>query len=194
MYTIRDGRKIKVGSLATEDFPELETYLQQLGHETRQRFGPHSFDLPSIIGQYINPGSYLGYIARDQDTSAIIAYSILKKGFLEHEMERLQSYGLAPDHHNDYTFAPSVSDAWQGKGVGQYVFRHICNELSLMGARRIILWGGVQCSNERAVHYYLKNGFRVLGMFEYNGRNYDMILENLYFKGNSPGMPGLFER
>ena len=194
MFTIKDGRRIQLGRLTPLDYQDLESYLQQLSPETRQRFGPHRFDLSSIIEQYINPGSYLGFIARDEDSGAIIAYSILKKGFLEHERERLQSYGLATDHHNDYTFAPSVSDAWQGKGVGQYVFRHICNELSLMGAQRIILWGGVQCSNERAVHYYLKNGFRVLGMFEYNGRNYDMILENLYFKGNSPGVSGLFGR
>jgi hypothetical protein len=42
---------------------------------------------------------------------------------------------------------------------------------------RIILWGGVQVENKKAVGYYLKNGFSILGQFEYNGANYDMVLD-----------------
>lgn len=45
------------------------------------------------------------------------------------------------------------------------------------GTKRIILWGGVQAGNEKAVSYYLKHGFRTVGQFEHNGNNYDMILD-----------------
>ena len=40
---------------------------------------------------------------------------------------------------------------------------------------RIILWGGVQMDNERAINYYKKIGFETIGQFTYNGENYDMI-------------------
>jgi diamine N-acetyltransferase len=171
--------QIQVRILGPDDFPNLHNYLEQLSAETRLRFGPHPFDLASIIDLYASPDHYRGYIAIDISTGIIVAYSILKKGILAHDRERLQSYGLVLNNNTDYTFAPSVTDAWQGKGVGQLVFRYICSELRLLGAGRIILWGGVQCHNQRAVHYYLKNDFRILGQFEYNGCNYDMIREIL---------------
>jgi GNAT superfamily N-acetyltransferase len=190
LYTCKDGKQIQAGRLTSVDFTDLEIYLQQLGPETRQRFGPHRFDLPSIKHQFTKAGDYLGYIARDPETGNIIAYSILKKGFLEHDKDRLQAYGLTLNNDTDYTFAPSVSDALQGKGLGQRLFQHICTEIKLLGARRIILWGGVQCSNVKAVHYYIKNGFRVIGMFEHSGWNYDMIKENLYIQENSDAGEG----
>jgi RimJ/RimL family protein N-acetyltransferase len=33
------------------------------------------------------------------------------------------------------------------------------------GKRRMILWGGVLADNHRAIRYYEKNGFRLLGRF-----------------------------
>ena len=48
-----------------------------------------------------------------------------------------------------------------------------------VGFRRTGLWGGVQCNNEKAVNFYLKHGFRILGQFEYNGWNYDMVLDSI---------------
>jgi len=41
------------------------------------------------------------------------------------------------------------------------------------------LWGGVQRYNEKATRFYLKNGFKRLGSFEYNGWNEDMMLDIL---------------
>lgn len=170
---------MQIRNLGPEDFTILHNYLEQLSIETRQRFGPHRFDLASIIEQYADPDKFMGYIVIDNCKGNVVAYSIVKKGILEHDSKRLQSYGLILNDNTDFTFAPSVSDDWQGKGVGQFVFRYICSELKKMGVSRIILWGGVQCDNERAVNYYIKNDFRILGRFEYNGCNYDMIREIL---------------
>ncbi len=136
IYTSKDGRQLQIRNLGPEDFTILHNYLEQLSIETRQRFGPHRFDLPSIIEQYADPDKYLGYIAIDNSTGNVVAYSIVKKGILAHDRERLQSYGLHLDDISDYTFAPSVADDWQGKGVGQFVFRYICSELKKMGAEQ----------------------------------------------------------
>lgn len=107
----------------------------------------------------------------------IIAYSVLKAGYLEHDRQRLESYGLQLSHTSDCTFAPSVADSWQGMGIGNGLLRFIIPDLKAMGISRIILWGGVQMDNEQAVTYYVRNGFKILGRFSYNGENYDMALE-----------------
>ena len=117
------------------------------------------------------------YIAENSDNNRIIAYAIIKKGYLLYDASRLSSYGLHLSEKSDCTFAPSVADAWQSRGMGSKLFEYILQDIRQKGFTRMILWGGVQSNNEKAVQFYLKYGFRVLGEFEYKGRNYDMIKE-----------------
>jgi len=173
----KNNKSVLLRKLTSDDIEKLSYYLQNLGPDTIKRYGPHGFDKQSIIELYQNQDQYTGYIAEDSATSEIIAYSIIKTGYLEHDGYRLQSYGLIPDEITDCTFAPSVADQWQSQGVGNSLFHFMLSDLKSKGFRRIILWGGVQSSNQKAVNYYLKNGFIKLGQFEYNGQNDDMILE-----------------
>jgi diamine N-acetyltransferase len=173
----KDNRNVLLQKLTANDFEELSDFLLNLSQKSKKRFGPHSFDGKSIAEVYSDSARFKGYIARDAETLAIIAYSILKIGFLEHDSLRLRSYGLTLDSKTDCTFAPSVADSWQGIGIGNSLFSFIIADLKAIGIKRIILWGGVQCTNTRAVNYYLKNGFTTLGQFEYNGLNYDMICD-----------------
>ena len=164
-----------IRQLTTADLNPLLDYLHGLSGETKQRFGPHPFDHESVSGLLNRPDEYAGFIATDPETNRIIAYSIVKLGFLEHDRPRLESCGLHPDALTDATLAPSVADEWQGKGVGTRMFHEISDWLKTKGVQRIILWGGVQCNNDRAVRYYQKLGFTLLGEFEYYGRNFDMV-------------------
>ena len=173
----KNSKEVFLQRLGTGDFDRLYNYLQQFGPDTVRRFGPHQFDRQSINDLFIGSDNHIGYIAVDAETSVIIAYSIIKLGYLEHDSSRLLSYGIIPDHKTDCTYAPSVADAWQSLGVGNSLFGFILSELKATGIKRIILWGGVQCDNHKAVNFYLKNGFRIMGQFEYNGQNYDMISE-----------------
>lgn len=173
----KNNKSIILRKLTFNDLDQLVEYLQHLGPETLKRFGPHGFDKQSVSELYQNPDQYTGYIAINAETSGIIAYSVIKSGYLEHDGYRLQSYGLTPDEKTDCTFAPSVADQWQSQGIGNSLFHFLLSELKARGFRRIILWGGVQSDNYKAVNYYLKNGFIKLGQFEYNGMNDDMILE-----------------
>ena len=163
--------------LCDSDTGHLCDYLQGLGAVTKSRFGPHGFDKQSILDFYKQPNEYLGYIGADVLSGTIIAYSVLKIGYLQHDSFRLQSYGLVPDHQTDCTYAPSVADLWQSCGVGNALFRYLLSDLQSKGIKRIILWGGVQSDNGKAISFYLKNGFKRLGRFEYNGSNDDMMLE-----------------
>jgi diamine N-acetyltransferase len=172
----KNNKQLLLRKLEHEDFNKLYIYLQHLGPDTIKRFGPHAFDEPTITMLYQKQDEYLGYIALDEETSEIVAYAIIKLGYLEHDRSRLESYGMGLDTITDCTFAPSVADQWQSIGIGKLLFDFILGDLKPRGIKRIILWGGVQYDNEKAVKFYLRNGFRVLGKFEYNGWNVDMIL------------------
>jgi diamine N-acetyltransferase len=160
--------------ITADDLENLLLYLHQLSPDSRKRFGPHRFDMDTLSQLYKKSNDHIGYIAVEENSGKIIAYAVLKKEFLEHDSQRLHSYGLQPDHNTDCTYAPSVADHWQGRGIGTGLFKYILFDLKKMPFLRIILWGGVQADNERAVRYYLNNGFTILGKFQYNGNNFDM--------------------
>lgn len=173
-FETKDNRQVCIRRLHLNDLDNLYNYLQTLSAETKRRFGPHNFDRGSLT-EFYESNMHLGYIALESDTNDIIAYSILKIGFLEHDRNRLESYGMILDNKKDSTFAPSVADLWQGYGIGNHLFNYTLSDLVTNKIERIILWGGVQVVNERAINYYKKIGFETIGQFTYNGENYDMI-------------------
>jgi diamine N-acetyltransferase len=174
---LENFRQIILRSVIPEDLDDLYGYFSRLSSGTLRRFGPHPFDRKSLSDIYESQGNMLGYIALEAVTSEIIAYTVVKPGYLEHDCPRLRSYGLTLDKLTDCTLAPSVADAWQGKGVGSSLFDFILADLKKRGLKRVILWGGVQSDNLAAVGFYRKKGFRELGQFEYQGWNLDMILD-----------------
>jgi diamine N-acetyltransferase len=111
IFKTRHNKKVLLSKLTSADFEQLCSYLQQLSNDTKRRFGPHLFDRQSIIDFYKNPEKMIGYIAKDMATEIIVAYSTIKIGYLHHDYDRLQSYGINPNSETDSTFAPSVADA-----------------------------------------------------------------------------------
>jgi GNAT superfamily N-acetyltransferase len=171
------GKTVELRGLKYSDIPALADYLHALSQETRTRFGPHGFDSASVQAVFSDGSPHLGYIALDKTSGRMVAYAIIRKGFLPHDAPRLASYGLQLDEHADATYAPSVADHWQGLGLGTRLFQYILEDLRQRSTKRIILWGGVQQTNEKAVRYYQRLGFRTLGAFEYHGLNLDMVLD-----------------
>ena len=162
--------------LNDHDLDRLTTYLHHLSDETKKRFSPHPYDKSSIIKFYSWPNDNAGFVAMDPKQTEIIAYAIIKYGYLQDDKQRLESYGLEPDKMKCGTYAPSVADAWQGLGIGKAMLGYILNWLKAAGIEYIILWGGVQTNNENAINFYTKAGFKTLGSFEHFGTNYDMML------------------
>jgi GNAT superfamily N-acetyltransferase len=148
-----------------------------LGKETRGRFAPHSFDRAALEQLFAIPGNHQGFITEDQDNGGILAYAVVRKGYLDHERERLALYGWQCDEHTDGVYAPSVADGWQGQGLGSRLLERVRKELRHQGIRRMVLWGGVQATNLLALAYYKKHGFRELGRFDWKGANIDMALD-----------------
>lgn len=163
-----------ISTFTSTDIDRLETYLRNLGNNTRSYFGPHAFDTTSLIRFYEDPKNQ-AYITTEENR--IIAYAIIRQGFLLHDQPRLSAYGIALNADTDASFAPSVADDWQGRGLGKELFSYIINDLGRSNVTRLILWGGVQTANQQAIRYYQQLGFRTLGYFEYHGWNTDMVYE-----------------
>jgi diamine N-acetyltransferase len=172
----KNNKTVAFRRLTTNDFEQLNKYLNNLSEATLKRFGPHRFDRQSVIDFYTSSNDHWGFIAQDLDTENIVAYAIVKKGHIQKDALRLQALGLALDTATDCTFAPSVTDDWQGFGVGNQLFAFVLDNIKNAGLKRMILWGGVEADNHKAVNYYVRNGFELTGKFWRNGDNYDMVL------------------
>lgn len=154
----------------------LLEYLDGLSRETVSRFSPHPFTRSEITRLHQITDGYRLFIATLPSNGRVIAYTIVKLGWLGHDAHRLQQYGLLPET-GDCTIAPSVADDWQGKGLGSLMFDFTMDQLRAENpVSRIILWGGVQADNSKAIGFYKKKGFRTLGQFMHYGENIDMML------------------
>ncbi len=173
----KDNRQVHLEKLNFNDLNNLVEYLNNLSNETKKRFGPHQFDMLSIVDFYNYSDKNIGYVAKAIETNKIVAYSIIKVGYLDGDFNRFQEYGINLDPKKDCAFAPSVADLWQSCGIGNYLFQFILSDIKNLEINRIVLWGGVQADNERAINYYRKNGFKQFGQFVYNGENLDMMLQ-----------------
>jgi diamine N-acetyltransferase len=182
---------IQIRKLHAEDFEDLYHYLQNLSSDTIRRFGPHPFDKQSIVDFYMRENAHQGYLAIDSAAGQVIAYAIIKTGYLAHDAARLRSYGLSLSGTTDCTFAPSVADKWQGLGIGKQLLHYIISDLrDNTTVKRVILWGGVQADNHKAIKFYEKTGFKILGAFNHHGVNLDMILEIGETPVSNPLPPG----
>jgi GNAT superfamily N-acetyltransferase len=174
VYT-KQNKPVLLRRYTDDDFEHLLTYLHQLGPHTAKRFQPHPFHKDEVI-RFHNDPEHEAWISVDTATNKIIAYTVLKKGYVHHDYPRLMQYGVAISYDHCYTIAPSVTDEWQSTGVGQLLFDYILTEIKNRDAKQLILWGGVQIDNIKALRFYHKNGFRSLGHFQHNGLNEDMLL------------------
>ena len=172
----KHNKEVLIRLLNNSDFDRLIHYLHSLQPETVQRFQPHSFHPQEVLSFYAQQGTE-ACVAIDTTTGEMIGYTVLQKGLLQHDVPRLQQYHYPLQYDAAYTFAPSVRDDWQSTGIGQLMLNFVCTNMQTRNIRQLVLWGGVQSSNEKAMRFYRKNGFRQLGFFEYNGLNEDMLLE-----------------
>lgn len=172
----RDHRTVLFRELIHTDYDKLTSYLTNLSDESKRRFGPHPFTRSAVEEFHQSQKDVTGFVAIDQEQN-VVAYALIARGVLDEDQPRFLGYGLLPDANSWCTFAPSVADQWQSCGLGSQMFECIAAYCSSKGYKNVMLWGGVQSTNTKAVNYYLKLGFVKLGEFEHNGPNDDMMLQ-----------------
>lgn len=174
-----NGRTAAIRSLKESDKELLYHYFQNLSVESRSRFGPHPFDQPTINSICEQPDKDIQrYIAIDESASSIVAYMLIQQGMIEADQQRYAQRDQFFDPAITVTYAPSVADDWQSSGLGTAMLNMIENELKTRRIRHIILWGGVQATNLKAINFYKKYGYRFIASFWYDDKdNHDMIKE-----------------
>jgi diamine N-acetyltransferase len=178
--SLRTGEQATLRPLQPDDALRLGAYFTALSAETRSRYGPHPFDQTTAdaICAALEPADILRMVATvpHHGEERIIAYFLLKHGLWENDRERYNRLGIPLDTETDSTLAPSVADDYQDQGVGSLMIRHVLRVAAMLSRQRLVLWGGVQATNVRAIHFYTKSGFIKVGEFYTNMNNHDMIL------------------
>jgi diamine N-acetyltransferase len=176
------GLDLTFRPLAASDAAILGAYFIGLSEDTTQRYGPHPFD-QATADQFcaaIDFTQAIRMIATIPGPGGeqVIAYFIFQLDAPEGERKRYAAAGISLDPQTDCIIAPSLADAYQNRGLGTPLMEHIFATARRLGRKHILLNGGVYLTNERAVHYYEKLGFRRVGTFdnpEGSGRtSYDM--------------------
>ncbi|MFN8375195.1 MAG: GNAT family N-acetyltransferase [Anaerolineae bacterium] len=157
----------------------LGRYFEGLSAETRRRYGPHPLtaDEANNLCATIDLQAALRFVALLPGAAPqIVAYFIVLMGVRERDAARYADYGIKLDGAQDCTFAPSVADAYQSRGLGSLLMPHVVDVARRLGRRSLVLWGGVQATNARAIGFYRKFGFEHVGDFQTDIPNHDMIL------------------
>jgi diamine N-acetyltransferase len=177
---LRSGEPLTMRPMRADDAARFAAYLGSLSEQTRARYGPHPFDPETAarICATLDPTDILRLVATIPGAGGerVIAYVLLKMGILEEDRQRYEDLGIPLSPDTDCTLAPSVGDGYQNQGIGSLMMRHVLDAARKLGRRRMVLWLGVQATNDRAVHFYTKWGFRKVGEFYTDKNNYDMIL------------------
>lgn len=176
-HSLRNGRSVEIRLLRKKDNEKLFEYFDKyFSQESKSRFGPHPFDKQTIdnICQHSND-EISRWVAIDEQGN-IIAYMLIQQGMIDWDKKRYAARNQFYDHTTSVTFAPSVADAWQSSGLGSVMNSVIEDDLRKKNIQHIILWGGVQATNEKAVNFYKKLGYQFIASFWHDGKdNYDMV-------------------
>ncbi|WP_198045088.1 GNAT family N-acetyltransferase [Spirosoma montaniterrae] len=174
---LTDDETTTIRLLKPTDVLPLINYFGGLSEQTRSYFSPHSFD-PVTVHQICNSVEQDDTIrlVAALPNGEIVAYLLLLPGATTSDLTRYGTAGVSVQPDTTYSFAPSIADAYQGRGLGGHLLQAAIDVARQMEKRQLILWGGVQANNERAVHFYQKHGFQKVAEFERNGLNYSMVL------------------
>jgi len=173
-----DGENFTMRRLSENDADEFAQFLKSLSAETRRFYRPHALDESEArrICALIHTDPSLRLIATPEGSNQIEAYVLAEFEIPEDEKGRYAGYGIVLEDGLDCRIAPAVADRWQDRGLGSVMLRYALAALH----RHVVLFGGTQAGNSRAIHVYRKLGFRPLETFETKGiENIDMWIPEL---------------
>ena len=159
------GERLVIRPLTAEDEAALAAFFAGLSPHTR-RFSNYTGDAGSMareLCEVIARYDKLRMVAAGD--SGVVALFEFSLSILPSDIERFCSYGIDLDGETDVRFGPCVADTYQDRGLGSRLLSFMWDIARRFGQRRVILWGGVHADNARAIRFYQKNGFCLVGRF-----------------------------
>ena len=160
-------------SLKRTDEKALGDYFLGLSEKMKSLFAPHRFDRETAkaLSRGKDEARALRFIALCR--GRIVGYVILAPEMKPGDAER---YGRF-DGAGVCAVGPSVADDFQDRGLGTQLFEYVLDIARALGKKKMVLMGGVQARNKRAVHFYRKFGFNKVGEFHAEFKCYNMVLD-----------------
>jgi GNAT superfamily N-acetyltransferase len=166
---------ISLDWLAANDAIALGDYFLALSAESKRRFQPHPLTLESAAELCAARNSAVRRLVL-RTGGQIIGYFILDPNVGADELTRYAALGIQLESGRDWLFAPSVADSHQNRGLASQAMPHLIALARQSGARSLVLMGGTQGTNARAIAFYEKSGFRRCGGYQTDQWNHDMRL------------------
>ena len=175
------GIPFTVRGLVTTDRAALTAFLAGLS-TTSRRFWHRDTDPADAAADWIDAIGrsdklrLVAHPAGAPDLAGVVDLSFsLPDGY---EITRYARYGITLDPARTARFGPCVADDWQGLGLAPALLPPTWDAVRLLGRDRVVLFGGVQTANQRALRFYLRAGFAAVGTFTgEDGDGVDMMLE-----------------
>lgn len=177
IVTAFDGNEFVLRKLETTDGAMLSGYFEGLSVMTKVRFGPHPLtgDFAfGLCGKLDDTADRFVILPKGKEE--IVGYFIVEFALSPHERDRYLSQGVVLEQGLDVLFAPSVGDAFQNGGLASAVMPELIAHCRRKGARSMVLMGGTQATNARAIAFYEKFGFGKYGGYQTEVFNHDMRL------------------
>ncbi|MFF8512797.1 GNAT family N-acetyltransferase [Streptomyces sp. NPDC015492] len=184
--TGRGGAVATLRLLEARDAARFGDFLDALSDATRRRFAPHPLDRDAArrICADLDDGGSWRFVLTDPQDDSVMAYLLVQFLIPQDEKARYARAGWVLEDGKDCRIAPVVADHLQGCGWGTELLEGVIDALGRRGCRRVVLFGGTQASNHRAIRAYEKAGFVPVGAFDERGvANVDMGLS----LGHEPG-------
>jgi diamine N-acetyltransferase len=172
---LTDG--VALRALRPADADRLATYFEGLSSATTTRFQPHPLTRTQATALCSAIGTTTPTMRLVLEHGAdIIGYFILEPSLLPDDAARYAEQGITLAAGLDLFFAPSVADAWQDRGLSSLAMPHLIALARTAGARSLVLMGGTQATNARAIRFYEKFGFEGHGGYQTELWNHNMRL------------------
>jgi ribosomal protein S18 acetylase RimI-like enzyme len=175
---LNNGEKVIFRTLLSTDPNKLAFFLKGLSKGTRilSKFDGYDFNTAKELCNAINKYDKLRFVI-ENESNKIVGLIELSFGFPESDLRRYSQQGYIINPETTLRFGPTIADDYQNIGLGSKMFPHIVEIVKQFGKQNIILWGGVLEDNKRAIHYYEKQGFSIVGTFTNNHiKHLDMML------------------
>jgi diamine N-acetyltransferase len=178
--TSHDGQMVVVRPLARTDAAAFVEFLEGLSAQTRKRYNPHPLTrvhAAEICARLDDDTRSLRIVLAQEQvddqvagdtppaTPRIVGYMLIQFAIPQDEKDRYADRGIILDDDKDCRIAPAVADHLQSRGLGTTLLKDSLAFLRSSGRRIVVLFGGTQTSNARAIRAYEKAGFEAAGAF-----------------------------
>lgn len=161
----QSGKEVIFRPLMADDVDRLAGFLARLSSETR-RFSTYDGYDKAVARDFCDAiARYDKFRMVAVVNEWVVALFEFAFWISDSDKDRFHSYGIDLNDTTDVKFGPCIADDDQNHGLGTQLMQRMASIARLFGKYRIILWGGVLSDNTRAIRYYEKNGFQMLGAF-----------------------------